>query len=102
MMEGEARSRIRVFIDDTPLDVWPWTLTGDAVGWHSQSALARLRRGELRLVDGAGHPVGLDGQLQAGAHLYLREREEDRTPAEDAGPVGKTPAEEPPGRRVED
>ena len=101
MMEGEARSRIRVFIDDTPLDVWPWTLTGDAVGWYSQSALARLRRGELRLVDGAGHPVGLDGQLQAGAHLYLREREEDPS-TEDAGPVGKTPAEEPPGRRVED
>ncbi len=89
--EGEAGSRIRVFIDATPLDVWPWTLTGDAVGWYSQGALARLRRGELRLVDAAGHPVGLDGQLQAGAHLYLREREKDRTPAE-----------EPRGRRVED
>lgn len=91
MTEGEAGSRIRVFIDDTPLDVWPWTLTGDAVGWYSQGALARLRRGELRLLDGAGHPVGLDGQIQAGAHLYLRERGEDRTPAEES-----------PGRRVED
>ncbi len=101
MMESEAPSRIRVFIDDTPLDVWPWTLTGDAVGWYSQSAFARLRRGELRLVDGAGHPVGLDGQLQAGAHLYLREREEDPS-REDTGPVGETPAEEPPLRRVED
>jgi hypothetical protein len=84
-----------VFIDDSPLDVWPWTLAGDAVGWHSQDALARLRRGELLLVDGAGHAVGLDGHLQAGARLYLREREK--------GPGREEPRAEPrTGRRAED
>ena len=70
-----------MYLDDEPLDVWPWAVVRDAVTGRSEAALQRVRAGQLVVVDAAGCPVGLDGQLEPGARLYLREA---------AGPDGKT------------
>jgi adenosine deaminase len=67
-----AEGRLRVYVDDVPHDVWPWALVRDALTWHSEDALAGIRRGELTVVDPSGSPVGLDGQIAEGARLYLR------------------------------
>ncbi len=81
-MSGDrSGERRRVYLDDEPLDVWPWAVVGDAVIWRSEAALQRIRAGKLMVVDAAGCPVGLDGQLEPGARLYLREA---------AGPDGNT------------
>ena len=67
-----AESRLRVYVDDVPHDVWPWALVRDALTWHSEDALAGVRRGQLTVVDQSGSPVGLDGQIAEGARFYLR------------------------------
>jgi len=67
-----AEGRLRVYVDDVPHDVWPWALVRDALTWHSQNALAGVRRGDLTVVDQSGSPVGLDGQIAEGARFYLR------------------------------
>lgn len=70
--EGGSR-RITVHVEDEPLHIWRWARVRDAVAWYSEEEYRRVRRGERRVVDAAGHPVGLEGQLQDGARLYLRD-----------------------------
>lgn len=62
-----------MYVQDEPLRIWRWARVKDAVAWHSEEEYRRVRRGERRVVDGAGQPVGLEGRLQDGAHLYLRD-----------------------------
>jgi hypothetical protein len=83
-----AESRLRVYVDDVPHDVWPWALVRDALTWHSEDALAGVRRGNLTVVDQSGSPVGLDGQMAEGARLYLRGSAEG---AGEAAPSGSAP-----------
>lgn len=61
-----------MYVDDEPVDIWPWALVRDLVTWRSEDDLKRIRRGELHVVDAAGRPVELGGHLEAGARLYLR------------------------------
>jgi adenosine deaminase len=77
-----ADDKIRVYVDDAPLDIWPWALVRDALTWHSGELGASQPENPLTVYDGAGYPVDPNGQLVQGARLYLRsDREADTTGA---------------------
>jgi hypothetical protein len=60
---------MRVYVDDTPVQVWPGTTVK-----HALIGGGRLEEieGGKKVYDEWGNEVGLDGALEEGAKLYLR------------------------------
>lgn len=66
--------RIRVFVDEDELTIWSWARVRHALNWYSEEAYREVLSGEKIVCDAAGHPVDLDGALEDGARLHLKDR----------------------------
>ena len=85
MTHPPEAEKIRVYVDDAPLDIWPWALVRDAVTWHTGRGSTAGRADDPAVWDRAGHAIDPNGHLVQGARLYLRPRpERGRT---EAGPA---------------
>ena len=66
-------SRIHVFVDEDELTIWSWARVRHALNWHSEKAYREVLSGHKVVCDAAGHPLDLDGALEDGAELVLRD-----------------------------
>jgi hypothetical protein len=66
-------SRIRVFVDEEAVTIWSWARVRHALNWYSEEAYRDVLSGRRIVCDAAGHPVDLDGALEEGAQLHVKE-----------------------------
>jgi hypothetical protein len=64
--------RVRVIVNDTPVEVWPWARWRDAVTAWEPDAGASLSTGQGMLHDDVGQPVDPDGHVVEGARIRFR------------------------------
>ena len=80
--------KIRVYVDDAPVDIWPWALVRDAITWYWGQSGQAAEELQAAVYDGAGHAVDPNGHLVQGARLYLRVGQKGGTTGATSGTTG--------------
>lgn len=68
-MSGE---KVRVTVNDSEVEVWPWARWRDAVTTWEPDAGSSLSTGQGMLQDDAGQPIDPDGHVVEGARIRFR------------------------------
>ena len=64
---------MKVFINDEEITIFSGARVRDGLTAFSEETLDAVNKGKLSVTDGEGHRVYLDGHLNYGDHLVLKE-----------------------------
>jgi hypothetical protein len=71
--EKGLSGRITVRVNGAPVEIFRGMKVRHALIALDQELLRKAERGAIRIEDGRGYEVGLDGALQDGSELFLKQ-----------------------------
>lgn len=73
-MSSDRSERITVRVNGAPVEIYRGMKVRHALIARDYDLLRKAEQGLIRVQDGNGYDVGLDGALQEGSQLFLKEK----------------------------